>query len=110
RYRLERRPERSSANQVSIVSRDRKPYQKAAPTISVGAMIGIRNRSCGKNSKQTSTADAASEKSASGGCDRRRHAAPPSAANGSRIRYDAIDQPRYNAECSAYDGPTGTTV
>jgi hypothetical protein len=86
-----------------------------AVTMSAGSITGNRNRSCGKKIRPAANVAAAMSQSGAGlvpavrarTAVRHRHAPP--AANGSKSRYGAAEAILYLAECSAYEGPAGTT-
>ena len=94
------------------VSRRRRAASQARrrrETISAGSMTGIRNRSCGKNTRHTSSDDAASSSSGdrqASGAARAAHA-PRQRRTAARARYGTTDAPKYSGECSRYDGPDG---
>ena len=95
---------------VTIEDGSRAPASAAAETISTGSITGMRNRSWGKNTRPTRIDDAARSSSDTGRrglCHSRR---APATANGRTSRYGATDATRYLAECTAYDGPVGTTL
>src|SRR5262249_34671346 len=81
----------------------------AAATINVGSITGVRNRSWGKNTIDTQTAEAASSRSATGRRGLRQIVRAPAAAIGSRSRYGTTDAAMNRVECSVYEGPIGTT-